>query len=287
MKMKLIEQIINAGKGRVDERMAYILQIDPLLHLEGYCWALAHQTSAAVQTPAVWEAGLGSRIEERLAQLIADGECSASEAPTCRIFDKQDCIPIWVKNYEESGYYTGLGVGRDLKEDLVFQSALDRITGFEDTRWLLPLLGTVVVTGKPSDIHVSSSQRDLPGTVITQAPYDIDHCAEVLVHEGSHTALNLALCGLDVEDKVLQSRERYYSPWKGTDRPAFGFLHAVYSFGRVELIREHLGLPASQVDHFRASLPSLELCIRNVGSHGLEAFFDEHTDAVLQSVSNR
>jgi len=66
----------------------------------------------------------------------------------------------------------------------------------------------------------------LPGTVFTDHTGDPAILGRDLVHEAGHNWLNDALaataCGIPAGD--------YYSPWKGTARPAFGFIHACWAF---------------------------------------------------------
>ncbi|MFD9593087.1 HEXXH motif-containing putative peptide modification protein [Kitasatospora sp. NPDC059973] len=67
----------------------------------------------------------------------------------------------------------------------------------------------------------------LPGTVFTDHIGDPVVLARDLIHEGGHNWLNDALTA--TRSKVSDT-ERFFSPWKDTVRPAFGFLHACWSF---------------------------------------------------------
>jgi hypothetical protein len=67
----------------------------------------------------------------------------------------------------------------------------------------------------------------LPGTVY------VDHTGEPLVlardliHEAGHNWLNDALAATDCK---ISDEKTFYSPWKESRRPAFGFLHACWAF---------------------------------------------------------
>ncbi|MEV0963697.1 HEXXH motif-containing putative peptide modification protein [Streptomyces sp. NPDC049910] len=67
----------------------------------------------------------------------------------------------------------------------------------------------------------------LPGTVFVDHVQDPVVLARDLIHEGGHNWLNdaLAATGCKIDDQA-----RFYSPWKQTMRPAFGFLHACWAF---------------------------------------------------------
>lgn len=55
--------------------------------------------------------------------------------------------------------------------------------------------------------------------------------ARDLIHEATHVALNDFLVAHNIS--LDMSEARYYSPWKEEERPAFGFLHSILTFGRV------------------------------------------------------
>lgn len=67
----------------------------------------------------------------------------------------------------------------------------------------------------------------LPGTIFTDHVHDPTVLARDLIHEAGHNWLNDALpaCGV----KIPADAE-FFSPWKKTTRPAFGFLHACWAF---------------------------------------------------------
>lgn len=73
----------------------------------------------------------------------------------------------------------------------------------------------------------SWSLTRLPGTIFTDFTDEAAILARDVIHEAAHHWLNdaLAATGAAVPDDV-----RFYSPWRRTDRPAFGFLHACCAF---------------------------------------------------------
>ncbi|MFX0574720.1 aKG-HExxH-type peptide beta-hydroxylase [Nocardia nepalensis] len=67
----------------------------------------------------------------------------------------------------------------------------------------------------------------LPGTVFLDHTADPSILARDIIHEAGHNWLNdaLAATGTTISDEVS-----FYSPWKKTQRPAFGLLHACWAF---------------------------------------------------------
>ncbi|MGW0731795.1 aKG-HExxH-type peptide beta-hydroxylase [Streptomyces sp. NPDC002851] len=67
----------------------------------------------------------------------------------------------------------------------------------------------------------------LPGTVFTDYTDHPEVLARDLIHEAAHNWLNeaLALHAVQLPDDIT-----FYSPWRGTHRPLFGFLHACWAF---------------------------------------------------------
>ncbi|MBQ0829000.1 aKG-HExxH-type peptide beta-hydroxylase [Streptomyces tagetis] len=67
----------------------------------------------------------------------------------------------------------------------------------------------------------------LPGTVFTDYTAHPEILARDLIHEAAHNWLNDALAAYDV---LLPADVTFFSPWRGTDRPVYGFLHACWAF---------------------------------------------------------
>ncbi|MEU2853991.1 aKG-HExxH-type peptide beta-hydroxylase [Streptomyces syringium] len=67
----------------------------------------------------------------------------------------------------------------------------------------------------------------LPGTVFTDYTAHPEVLARDLIHEAAHNWLNDALAAHDVS---LPTDVTFFSPWRGTPRPVYGFLHACWAF---------------------------------------------------------
>ncbi|AYN42459.1 HEXXH motif domain-containing protein [Streptomyces dangxiongensis] len=67
----------------------------------------------------------------------------------------------------------------------------------------------------------------LPGTVFTDYTAHPEVLARDLIHEAAHNWLNDALAAHDVH---LPADVTFFSPWRGTPRPVYGFLHACWAF---------------------------------------------------------
>jgi HEXXH motif-containing protein len=94
----------------------------------------------------------------------------------------------------------------------------------------------------------------LPGTVFTDYTAHPEVLARDLIHEAAHNWLNDALAAHDVR---LPTDVTFFSPWRGTDRPVFGFLHACWAFALTvfytrEALRSATGAVAPFLDtHLR------------------------------------
>ncbi|MFD5470949.1 aKG-HExxH-type peptide beta-hydroxylase [Streptomyces sp. NPDC127105] len=67
----------------------------------------------------------------------------------------------------------------------------------------------------------------LPSSIFCDHVGDHVVLARDLIHEAGHNWLNDALSATACE---ISDEARFYSPWKETTRPAFGFLHACWAF---------------------------------------------------------
>ncbi|WP_052069386.1 aKG-HExxH-type peptide beta-hydroxylase [Streptacidiphilus albus] len=78
-----------------------------------------------------------------------------------------------------------------------------------------------------ADALFSWSITRLPGTVFTDYTDHHEILARDLIHEAGHHWLNdaLALAAAELPEDVT-----FYSPWRRTERPVFGFLHACWAF---------------------------------------------------------
>ncbi|MEU6706102.1 aKG-HExxH-type peptide beta-hydroxylase [Streptomyces wuyuanensis] len=76
----------------------------------------------------------------------------------------------------------------------------------------------------------------LPGTVFMDHVDDPVVLARDLIHEAGHNWLNDALAATACK---ISDAAHFYSPWKQTMRPAFGFLHACWAFPLTMLFTAH------------------------------------------------
>ncbi|KJS54404.1 hypothetical protein VM98_19235 [Streptomyces rubellomurinus subsp. indigoferus] len=91
-----------------------------------------------------------------------------------------------------------------------------------------------LLTGKPLGSPLRSwTISRMPGTVfLDYVPDNPVMVARDLVHEAGHNWLNDALTATGCE---IDNAQTFYSPWKKTHRPAYGFLHGCWSFSLVAL----------------------------------------------------
>ncbi|MGW0825532.1 aKG-HExxH-type peptide beta-hydroxylase [Streptomyces sp. NPDC002845] len=75
-------------------------------------------------------------------------------------------------------------------------------------------------------LHSWSLTR-LPGTVFTDYTAHPEVLARDLIHEAAHNWLNDALTAHAV---CLPGDVTFFSPWRGSPRPVYGFLHACWAF---------------------------------------------------------
>ncbi|MFE0276141.1 HEXXH motif-containing putative peptide modification protein [Streptomyces sp. NPDC058992] len=88
----------------------------------------------------------------------------------------------------------------------------------------------------------------LPGTVFTDYTVHPEILARDLIHEAAHNWLNDALAAHDVR---LPGHVTFFSPWRGSPRPVFGFLHACWAFSlTVMYAREARRNATRAVAHF-------------------------------------
>ncbi|GGS94816.1 aKG-HExxH-type peptide beta-hydroxylase [Streptomyces chromofuscus] len=72
----------------------------------------------------------------------------------------------------------------------------------------------------------------LPGTVFSDYTAHPEVLARDLIHEAAHNWFNDALTAYDVS---LPADVTFFSPWRGTPRPVYGFLHACWAFSHTML----------------------------------------------------
>ncbi|WP_236241543.1 HEXXH motif-containing putative peptide modification protein [Streptomyces sp. CC228A] len=119
----------------------------------------------------------------------------------------------------------------------------------------------------------------LPGTVFTDYTAHPEVLARDLIHEAAHNWLNDALAAHDVS---LPADVTFFSPWRETPRPVYGFLHACWAFSLTVLYarqarRSATGAVASFLDahlrqqegQFASALDSLAEALSYVSADAL------------------
>jgi hypothetical protein len=110
--------------------------------------------------------------------------------------------------------------------------------------WIVRAALGVVVTldprGRRETTH-SYTLKALPGTIFIDTVEDPVRLGEILLHESAHAFLNDVLKAYDVQ---LDPAARWYSPWKGVKRPAYGLLHAGFAFGVLQKYFEYFAYTA-------------------------------------------
>lgn len=103
------------------------------------------------------------------------------------------------------------------------------------------------------DTLLSWTITRLPGTVFTDYTNHPIVLARDLIHEAGHNWLNDALVACHV---TIPDDRHFYSPWRATERPAFGFLHACWAFPLTVLYAARVAstVPAEVRDYLTAHL---------------------------------
>ncbi|AXI85290.1 HEXXH motif domain-containing protein [Streptomyces sp. ETH9427] len=121
----------------------------------------------------------------------------------------------------------------------------------------------ICLTGRrsPDQTLRSFAITRLPATVFTDHTDDAAVLGRDLVHEAAHNWLNDALAALHI---TIPDDETYFSPWRGTQRPAYGFLHACFAFPLTMIYAARARLDATGAgdavlaDHERQQRPRLD-----------------------------
>ncbi|MEU7406110.1 HEXXH motif-containing putative peptide modification protein [Streptomyces sp. NPDC044948] len=121
----------------------------------------------------------------------------------------------------------------------------------------------ICLTGRrrPDQTLRSFAITRLPATVFTDHTGDAAVLGRDLVHEAAHNWLNDALAALHI---TIPDDETYFSPWRGTRRPAYGFLHACFAFPLTVIYAARARLHATGAgnavlaDHERQQRPWLD-----------------------------
>lgn len=133
----------------------------------------------------------------------------------------------------------------------------------------------------------------LPGTVFTDYTAHPEVLARDLIHEAAHNWLNDALAAYDVS---LPADVAFVSPWRGTPRPVYGFLHACWAFSLTVLYARQARRDATgavvpfldahlrqQESQFASALDSLAEALSYVSA---DALSDRVSHAVSKAVES-
>ncbi|MGV9995133.1 aKG-HExxH-type peptide beta-hydroxylase [Streptomyces sp. NPDC003374] len=131
----------------------------------------------------------------------------------------------------------------------------------------------------------------LPGTAFTDYTAHPEVLARDLIHEAAHNWLNDALTAYDVS---LPADITFFSPWRGTPRPVYGFLHACWAFSLTVLYARQARRDATgavvpfldahlrqQESQFASALDSLAEALSYVSADALR---DRVSNAAIKAV---
>ncbi|MGW2603599.1 aKG-HExxH-type peptide beta-hydroxylase [Streptomyces mirabilis] len=129
----------------------------------------------------------------------------------------------------------------------------------------------------PRDHRSRRALTRLPGTVFTDYTAHPEVLARDLIHDAAHNWLNDALAAYDVG---LPADVTFFSPWRGTPLPVYGFLHACWAFSLTVLYARQAGCDATG-----AVVPFLDAHLRQQESRFASAL-DSLADALRDHVSH-
>ncbi|MFE1439852.1 aKG-HExxH-type peptide beta-hydroxylase [Streptomyces sp. NPDC058739] len=124
----------------------------------------------------------------------------------------------------------------------------------------------------------------LPGTVFTDYTTHPEVLARDLIHEAAHNWLNDALTAHDVS---LPADVTFFSPWRGTPRPVYGFLHACWAFSLTVLYarRARCGATGAVASFLNAHLRQQEGRFASVLDSLAEALSFVPTEAIRDRIN--
>lgn len=114
-----------------------------------------------------------------------------------------------------------------LGEAVQVLDSVDVLTSIEQSVGIVIVLGLV----KPGAPVATWATGRLPYAVHLHLMPRAELIARDLIHEATHTHLNDWLGSRDV--RLDSSTPRFWSPWKDSERPLFGFVHSIVAFSVV------------------------------------------------------
>ncbi|UNS95033.1 HEXXH motif-containing putative peptide modification protein [Streptomyces tubbatahanensis] len=111
--------------------------------------------------------------------------------------------------------------------------------------------GVVVANGRIQAMSANNSWTlaGLDSSIYMDVPESPLRVAEAVLHEASH---NLLFETVRAEGLSLPPEHAWYSPWKKTERPAYGFIHSVYAFSQLVAFWERTVAPSETEERYRA-----------------------------------
>ncbi|MFE9967161.1 aKG-HExxH-type peptide beta-hydroxylase [Streptomyces sp. NPDC005525] len=214
--------------------------------------------------PALARLAHSSRLGPRI--VIAPNEDEMIRGP-------HSDTPYYVLGPDTTGAAEPLAALADDAFDRIVATGLDELVEAH--------AAVICLTGqrRPDQTLRSFALTRLPATVFTDHTGDAAVLGRDLVHEAAHNWLNDALAALHI---TIPDDATYFSPWRGTDRPAYGFLHACFAFP-LTMIYAARALPGATgaghtvlTDHERQQRPQLAAAqddftraLKLVPDHGL------------------
>jgi hypothetical protein len=116
------------------------------------------------------------------------------------------------------------------------------------------------------DFDISYSLPDIPFSIFVSVPSkrmdnDVFRVAEAILHEAMHLQLTLIEQFVPM---IIDTNEKYFSPWKNEHRHPRGVLHAIYVFCAIKqffelLIKQDMSAPSAQYLRKRCNVISNQL----------------------------
>jgi HEXXH motif-containing protein len=174
-------------------------------------------------------------------EILPGHRVSIAERDACR--ERDDA------NYE-SPLYLCLGDAElSTSDSEVWAEALAAVAA-SGLDWIVEsVLGVVVALDDRNRRETTNSYtlKALPGSIFIDLVADPVRLGELVLHESAHALLNDVLNAFDVR---LSPEARWYSPWKGVNRPAYGILHAGFAFGVLQSYFQYFGQDAPEISPY-------------------------------------
>jgi hypothetical protein len=167
------------------------------------------------------------------------------------LLDKQYCKtrpPFYTENTKDIILLTKEALDHGFQE--VPSTYLDRSwKSIKDTQFL-PLVeqtGSIIVhlEKQSNDDDLTAYTTQFQGITFTDWSNNPLVYAESIVHESAHSLLNYYLEALNLQMPATA----YWSPWRQTNRPAYGVLHGVWAFSHVYEFYKHLAIAENREEH--------------------------------------